>query len=507
MKIAAAFLFSILLTSLTVAQELPLNYSNSLEDRVEMYTYDSIVNYSLKPVVPQFHNYSKPRAVQRKFRSLAARKLFFEHLITIDTADFYVTVDPLFLVEAGVDLDADNSEVLFQNTRGFQLRGNWKNKLTFTSSFYENQAEYPEYLDRYVKTLGVVPGQGRVKTFKDGGYDFAMASARVNYIPNQYLMLSLGQDKHFIGEGYRSFLISDNTFNYPFISAQTNFLNDRFNYLFMIAGMQDLVRVDGFALTENIFRRKTASIKFLEYSPNSKIKIGFYESTISVDALAKQKDGVRKNADYRFLNPIIGLNSLLNGSSDSLYDSNQGLNLTVMPLKNWILYGQLATKDFEFSALAGQMGVGYFGIKGLFLRAEWNESANGVFGDLNASSSQTHYNQHFGHPYGDHFQEILFMANYKKSRFLSEAAVSQTNFYSVNNKSYLIEDVGVNNYKLFSVRAQVGYTVNPATNMQFNMGWMQRFYDIRETPEVFLRNTSYLYISFQTALTNRYRDF
>lgn len=224
MKIAAAFLFSILLTSLTVAQELPLNYSNSLEDRVEMYTYDSIVNYSLKPVVPQFHNYFKPRTVQRKFRSLAARKLFFEHLITIDTADFYVTVDPLFLVEAGVDLDADNSEVLFQNTRGFQLRGNWKNKLTFTSSFYENQAEYPEYLDRYVKTLGVVPGQGRVKTFKDGGYDFAMASARVNYIPNQCLMLSLGQDKHFIGEGYRSFLISDNTFNYPFISAQTNFL-------------------------------------------------------------------------------------------------------------------------------------------------------------------------------------------------------------------------------------------------------------------------------------------
>lgn len=507
MKITSAFLFSILLTSLTFAQELPMNYSNSLEDRVWMYASDSLVNYSVKPIVPQFHNYNKPKAVQRKYRSLVARKVFFEHLIVIDTADFYVTVDPLFLVEAGVDQDANNSKVLFQNTRGFQLNGNWKNKLTFTSSFYENQAEYPEYLDRYVKTFGVVPGQGRVKTFKDGGYDFAMASARVNYIPNSHLMVSLGQDKHFIGEGYRSFLISDNTFNYPFISAQTNFLNDRFNYLFMIAGMQDLVRVDGFALTENIFRRKTSSIKFLEYTPSAKFRIGLFESTISVDALGKQKEGVRKNADYRFINPIIGLNSLLNGGSDSLYYSNQGVNVSVRPLKNWMLYGQLAMKDFKFSALAGQLGVGYFGISGLFLRAEWNESANGVFGDLNSSSSQTHYNQYLAHPYGDHFQELLFLANYQKERFLSEAAVSQTNFYSIDNKSYLIEAAGVNNYKLLTLRAQVGYTVNPATNMQFNVGWMQRFYDIRETPEVFLRNTSYLYISFQTALTNRYRDF
>jgi hypothetical protein len=507
LKKAIAFLFTNLLFFVVFSQELPLNYSNSLEDRVEMYTNDSIVNYSIKPIVPQFHNHLEPRIEKRIYRSLVARKLFFEHLLIIDTSDFYVTVDPLFMVEGGIDQEGISSDLLLQNTRGFQVNGSWKNKLTFSTSFYENQAKYPFYLDEYVKTYDVAPGQGRVKAFKTGAYDFAMASGRINYIPNKHLMLSLGQDKNFIGEGYRSFLLSDNAFNYPFVSAQTNFFNRKLNYLFMIAGLQDLVRVQGFALTENIFQRKTASIKYLEYSPHPKIKVGFYESTISVDALAKQRGGIRGEADYRFLNPVIGVNSALNGTSDSLYFSNQGFNISIRPLKNWLVYGQLALKDYNFSALAGQVGIGYYGIKGLFLRGEWNESSNGVFGNLNNSASQTHYNQYLAHPYGDHFQELLFMANYQFKRFNAEAAASQTNFYTLINKEYLINGAVVDNYKLLSLRGQLGFTVNHATNMQFNIGWMQRFYDIRETPDVFLRNTSYIYISFQTALTNRYRDF
>ena len=489
-----------------IAQELPLNRNYTSLLLGEIYHSDSLISYSVKPLTPQFHNFKFEEASKRPYRSYVARKLFFEPFVIIDTADFYVTIDPLFLVEGGVDSRSEDKDALIQNTRGFQVRGAWKDKLTFTSSFYENQATYPAYLSRFVNTYGVVPGQGRVKNFKDGGYDFSMASARINFIPSERLMISFGQDKNFIGEGYRSLLLSDNSFNYPFISAQLNFFDRKLNYMTMIAGFQDIVRVSGFAQTENIFQRKTASIHFLEYNPIPEIKLGFFESTVLVDALARQGDGPRDNPNYSFLNPIIGLNSLINGGNDSLVHSIQGVNLSIRPIKPMLFYGQLAFNEFNFNSSAIQIGAVFSGIKGLLWRGEWNHSGKNVTGPLAMSASQTHYNQFLAHPYGQRFSEVLMLANYKYERFVSEVGASYV----------LYDDKVGQNGSAFTYlqtseqvigRAEVGFIVNPATNMQFSVGIFERMGKVRETPGDINSNTSYLYISFQTALINRYRDF
>ena len=72
-------------------------------------------------------------------------------------------------------------------------------------------------------------GQGRVKSFEEG-YDFNMASSRITYTPTDYLNIQLGHDKHFIGNGERSLLLSDLSFNYPFIRLQSDWLNGKLKY-------------------------------------------------------------------------------------------------------------------------------------------------------------------------------------------------------------------------------------------------------------------------------------
>ncbi len=492
------------------AQELPLHHNYSARYLGGLYQSDSLVAYSVKPLVPKFHNFEHEGALGRPYRSYVARKLFFEHFIVIDTSDFYVTIDPLFSLEAGSDLQARENEVLIQNTRGFQVRGAWKDKLTFSTSFYENQAEYPDYLGRFVVSTGVVPGQGRVKSFKDGGYDFAMASARINYIPNEHLMISLGQDKNFIGEGYRSILLSDNAFNYPFISAQLNFLNRKFTYLTMIAGLQDLDRVGGSSQTERIFNRKTASIHYLEYSPIPALRVGLFESTVLPDALARQEDGPRDNANYSFINPVIGLNTLINGKNDSLVNSTLGLNASFRPLKTMLVYGQLSFRDLDLKNSSAQLGGVFSGIKNMLWRLEWNNSGRNSNGLFYQAAAQSHYGQYLGHNYGQRFNEILMRIDYSKNRISAE--------FGANYVRYDIDNLGpffnfdqafpwLQNDELILANARIGFIVNPATNMQLSIGAIERFGKIKAEPEDLTSNTRYLYISFQTALINRYRDF
>lgn len=505
MKILST-IFSLLFCAVGFAQEVPLNNNFSSSLLGDIYQADSLINYTIKPLIPQYHNFEYTHPAKRPYRSYAARKLFFEPFIVIDTSDFQVTINPLFLLEAGTDSKADEKDVLIQNTRGFQVRGTWKNKLTFTASFYENQAKYPDYLNRFIIVNGVVPGQGRVKNFKDGGYDFAMASARINYIPNNHLMISIGQDKNFIGEGYRSLLLSDNSFNYPFISSQVNFFDRKLNYMSMIAGLQDLVRVDGFAQTENIFQRKTASYHFLEYNPLPSLRIGLFESTVLVDAMARQGNGPRVKANYSFLNPIIGLNSLINGKNDELVHSIQGVNLSFRPLNTMLVYGQLAFNELDLSNAAIQIGAIFSGIEGLLWRGEWNHSGTNVIGSTIESASQSHYNQFLGHAYGERFSEVLMLLNYKYKRFVMELGGN----YTIYDKAILrpggYHQYLLNNEQIIG-RAELGIVVNPATNMQFSVGMLERMGKIRESPDDFSSNTSYLYVSFKTALINRYRDF
>ena len=69
-------------------------------------------------------------------------------------------------------------------------------KISFSTSFSENQSVFPNYLDTFIRKNNVVPGQGMREFLENTGFDYAMSSGYVSYKPNKMFLLQFGHGKH-----------------------------------------------------------------------------------------------------------------------------------------------------------------------------------------------------------------------------------------------------------------------------------------------------------------------
>jgi hypothetical protein len=152
-------------------------------------------------------------------------KVFKEHLINVIEGDFRLTIDPAFRFEIGKDWleqgTVNTNQVANNfNSRGFWIKGDLGRTVSFQTTFYENQGILPRYLYLYSQNTGVVPGQGRIKAFNERGLDFAWAMGNVSWSPKRWINVQVGNGRHFVGNGYRSMLLSDNTYPYPYLKRE-----------------------------------------------------------------------------------------------------------------------------------------------------------------------------------------------------------------------------------------------------------------------------------------------
>ena len=167
-----------------------------------LYT-DSAFSYSIKP--------------SENNEGWFIRKWRHESLFEIDTTGFKLNVDPLFDFQLARQKSPRAN--YYTNTRGIILHGNLNKELYFQSTYYENQATFPTYLSDYINSSRVVPGQSYMRHYKSGGFDYGHSSGVLYYQLNRNFEFSFGQDKLFVGDGYRSLLLSDVPYNYPFLRA------------------------------------------------------------------------------------------------------------------------------------------------------------------------------------------------------------------------------------------------------------------------------------------------
>ena len=155
---------------------------------------------------------------------------FFEnHFITAESENCSLTINPLFIFEARKMKD-DTSSYLTRNTRGIEAFGHLGSHISFYTSFYENQGGFFPYEMSLIDSTDVIPGQGHGKEFKDTQLDWAWVTGHLNVRVNYNLELVLGYGKNFIGHGYRSIILSDQAFNYPYLRTQLTFFNNRLYY-------------------------------------------------------------------------------------------------------------------------------------------------------------------------------------------------------------------------------------------------------------------------------------
>ena len=233
----------------------------------------------------------------------------------------------------------------FTNTRGFIVEGDLGKKISFFSSFAENQSIFPNYIDAHIRDNRVVPGQGYARDFKETGFDYAMSSGYVSYRANKMFAVQFGHGKHFIGDGYRSLLLSDNSFNYPYLRIQTTFWKVQYTNLY--TEFQDI----NYFLNNGLdnydqmgYAKKYMSAHYLSINATKKLNISLFESVIWRMNHAPGSNGF----DVNYLNPIAMLRPIefsVNSPDNVLVGLNAKYKL---PFSSYF-YGQLVLDEFSLN--------------------------------------------------------------------------------------------------------------------------------------------------------------
>jgi hypothetical protein len=540
-------LFFFIPVLLIAQQNLPLNREWTL-DHEKIVLQDSLALRScFKPYMITPGHEQKD-----KTRSLIYRKVKKESLVIVnDTADkFYLTLDPLFNFEGGKDFADTTGKSVYKNTRGFLVRGHIGKKFAFESSFYENQATYVNYIDRYIASTNnlfpqvanynynVIPGQGRAKEFetasvlrkagfKTKGYDYAMASGYISYSPFKRFNIQVGHGKHFVGDGYRSLLLSDNAFNYPYARLTTIFKNIQYTNLY--TSFMNLTN-GGDKIPpgiERLFQKKIGSFQLLSASFFKRLNIGIFQGMIWEAADSTN----RQHVNFNTFDPLIGVNALSYGLHHK-HNVLLGLTLKLKITRSISIYGQYMLDDVSNKDKLGdarnkngyQAGFNYmdvFTIKNLRIQGEYNTVRPYAYASGNPEQSYTHYNQALAHPLGANFNELIGILNYSVRDFFTEIKIN----YAIKGTDSLFANFGGNIFnsdKYIAVPAgeqlhttkgvsttimyqdiHIGYVINPVTNLNIVIGLSNRMEEVKGKTT----NTQFVYVGLRTSLSNFYYDF
>ena len=375
------------------------------------------------------------------------------------------------------------------------------------------------------QTRGAVPGQGRTKKLY-GSRDFAFATGTISYSLKKYFNFQFGHDKNFIGDGYRSILLSDYAFNYPFLKINVDVW--KIKYTFMLAAFQDILigPPPNYDPEDFSFRKKWGSFHYFDFNIGKRMSVGILEGVIW------KSDSVRAKAiDINYFNPFIFFRPV-EFSMSSPDNAMLGLNLKFKISSTVTTYGQVMLDDFKIEQV--RAGTGWYGnkqaiqwgIKGFNLLRINNLSAlteiNYVrpftYSHRSSLSNYCHYNEPLAHALRSDFIESVTIIKYTYRNFYSRlqfmyyVAGADTGGYNYGNNILLPYSTKANEYGNFVpnglkntvkyAELNVGYLFNPHNNLKVEFGIVSR------KQNSLLGNCNSLYFTFgiKTSLLNKNYD-
>jgi hypothetical protein len=455
---------------------------------------------------------------KRAYENLGDR-IINGNLLEVHKDDVHLSLNPVLSFTVGKA--GDQEKPIYLSTRGVNLQGMVGNKVHFGSTFFENQARFPGYVDSAIKANGAVPGQGTARSFNETGFDYARSEGYVSYTASPRFNAVLGYGKNFIGDGYRSLLLSDNSFVYPYLRVQASFW--RFNYTVLYNQYNNPRYMIG-----GTNQRKFSTIHYLNYTVNKRFQVALFESIIWQ---ARDSTSVR-GFDLQYLNPVIFLRPV-EFSVGSTDNALLGLNMKYQLTKKTFLYGQMVLDDINIgetlknkkqhlnNKYGFQLGAwtnNLFSLTGLTYRIEYNTVRPFTYGHRKINQNYTHYNQPLAHPLGANFHEIINRLNYTNKRWfaqihsvfarIGEDYGNQTFGSNLWGGEAGVPSLGSKTLDGLKTRfaynqLTAGWTVNPAYNLklQLQVGNRYRKNSIRSESETFFN------VGIVTNLSNYYYDF
>jgi len=444
-----------------------------------------------------------------------AETAFKKHWVEIKTEDCYLTISPVFNFSLGRDLSDTATRNLFQNTRGFIIEGDIAKNFSFATTFYENQSRLSSYESIFIRSHGefyfnnnglsynmqngVVPGATRTKNFKNGGFDYGFAQGYIVYQPYKKLDIIVGNNQQFIGAGYRSMLLSDNSSAAPYLRLDYK-ISKRWSYTYLRTRAMNLVRKKKTTTVEAYYQPKGYAVNYLSFQATDKLNISLFEgATWSIgDSLTT------KRINPLFYNPIPIVSSLLN---DSICSAIQGINVNWLLHQNARVYGQFAvgsigTKQYTFQV--GYRGNDYFKIKNLYTQIEYNFATSKMYKATTDRLNYSHYNLALAHPMENGFQEIVLRAGWEWKRIFVE--FKSVNYFLVNHTKNDLLPIQyyttVSNDKISHNQLEFGYRMNKKINWTFFGNITYRKQTGAENSQAFIVSAG-----MRTSLLSHYNDY
>ena len=334
--------------------------------------------------------------------------------------DYSIVFNPIIYYQQSMESNDTTHANVFLNSKGVEVRGCIGKRLSFYSTFTDNQERGPWSHRQYVTSHQAVPGVTYYKPFKSGekpgfAQDYLYAAGYFDAsLLKEKVNVSFGSSRFQIGDGYRSLFLSDFGSNYLFLRLNTRL--GKFNYqnLFMELTPQYLWGAD------KLLPRKYAAIHHLSINLRPWLNVGLYESVVY---------GRKDFFDFQYLNPIIFYRSVeqTKGSPDN---SMMGMNFKINTRFKTVVYGQVLIDEFNFAKLKAnngwwgnkyglQLGLKIadpFGIKQLLIQPELNIIRPFTYSYKDSVAEFSHYNQSLAHPYGANLIELSLNIHYKASK-------------------------------------------------------------------------------------------
>ncbi len=331
-------------------------------------------------------------------------------LIQVDNPDFFLSVNPVLQLQAGVE--SESNEFLFLNARGIVARGLIAKRIGFQTYLVENQERGPAFVRDRINQFRAVPGAGFYKSFKTTGVDYFDARGSVMFNAAKFLDIQFGYDRQHLGNGYRSLYLSE--YGNSFLFLNLNLRVWRLNY---VAKTMELTAQYRRGSTDSLFQKKYMAINHISFNAPKWLTVGLFEGVVFNRV---------NQFEFSYLNPIMFLRPMEqnNGSADNAF---VGVDLKANIARRFQLYTQVLFDEFKLDELrsgdgwwankwALQFGGKYidaFGVKNLDIQGELNLVRPFTYAHNDTIANYTHYNQPLAHPLMSNVRELVGIVRYQ----------------------------------------------------------------------------------------------
>ncbi len=328
---------------------------------------------------------------------------------------FSFVANPVVGLHGGIE--TDNDDALYHIAVGATARGKIGRHFAYDFFGVRVTENGPQQFKRFVETNAAVPGAVKWDSASSGGVSYWDVRGSVNTNVTKYINIQFGHDRQFIGNGYRSLLLSDFSGNNWFLKFNTRIWRLQYTNIFQ------QLRPSAIESVNDRLKNKYSSMHHLGINITKWLTIGAFEAIIF---------GRDNGYDISYLQPMIFLRSMeqQNGSPDN---ANIGFDFKANVGKTAQLYGQLMLDEFLKDEVIGssrnwwgnkqaiQIGAKYidaFGIKNLDLQAEMNQVRPFMYQFRDSTGSYTHANQPLAHPLGGNLREFVALFHYQPAKRL-----------------------------------------------------------------------------------------